>query len=72
MGESLTWMELCQDYCGHWVALDEVRYDAGARPLQGVLVDFDEDVVELCNRVREAQKRECAILFVELHKGLKH
>jgi hypothetical protein len=49
-----------------------VRYDAGARPLQGVLVDFDEDVVELCNRVREAHIRECAILFVDQRKGMKH
>jgi hypothetical protein len=30
-----------------------------------MVVDFDDDVVELCNRVRDAEYRDCAILFIE-------
>jgi hypothetical protein len=68
MGETLTWSELCQceEYRGRWVALDGCRYDTQtAKPLEGTVIDVDDDVVELCNRVRDAEMRDCAILFID-------
>jgi len=51
-------------YRGRWVALDNCRYDARtAKPVEGTIVDADEDLAELCARIRESENRRCAILF---------
>jgi hypothetical protein len=66
MGCRLTWPEICQHeaFQGRWVALDQCKYDARtARPVDGVLVDVDDDLVALCSRIREGKSRYCAILF---------
>ncbi|GAC1351601.1 MAG: hypothetical protein NVSMB1_06180 [Polyangiales bacterium] len=68
----MTWSELCasEEFRGRWVALDHCRYDeATAKPIAGNVVDVDDDVVELCNRVRDAEHRECAILFIEAYRS---
>ena len=68
MAEVMTWSELCEcdEFRGRWVALDGCRYDeATAKPIEGTVIDVDDDVVELCNRVRDAEVRDCAILFIE-------
>ena len=70
--ETMTWSEVCasEEFRGRWVALDRCRYDeTTAKPIEGTVVDFDDDVVELCNRVRDAEYRDCAILFIEGHRG---
>jgi hypothetical protein len=33
--------------------------------MEGDVVDTDEDLAELCRRMREADKTHCAILFCE-------
>ncbi len=68
MGSRLTWRQICrsEDYRGRWVALDNCRYDQStASPTEGDVVDTDEDLAELCRRMREADKTHCAILFCE-------
>ena len=64
----MTWSEICSqgEFRGRWVALDGVRYDeATARPTEGTVVDSDDDLAELCNRIRKDNRRCCAILFCE-------
>jgi hypothetical protein len=64
----MTWSEICasREYRGRWVALDGVRYDEiTARPTEGTVVDCDEDLAELCGRVRSSDRHGCAILFCE-------
>ncbi len=68
MQPTVKWSELCQsdEYRGRWVALDQCRYDeATAKPIEGTVVDADDDLVALCNRIRATGSRECAILFIE-------
>jgi hypothetical protein len=68
MGSRLTWPEIrgSKEYRGRWVALDHCRYDARtAQPVEGSVVDFDEDLVALCARMQESGSRHCAILFCE-------
>lgn len=49
---------------GRWVALDECRYDTRtAQVIEGSIVDSDEDLVELCTRMRRADLQHCAIVF---------
>lgn len=60
------WAEVCTDseYKGHWVALDDVRYEAG-NPVEGEIVDWDDDLAALCSRVQAADSQSCAIMFCD-------
>ena len=64
--ERLTWDDICRrdEFRGRWVALDDCRYDEeSGRAVEGSVVDSDEDLAELCTRIRESEYRNCAILF---------
>lgn len=66
MASRLTWDVICQldEFRGRWVALDECRYDEETgRATEGAVVDVDDDLVELCARIRESERKNCAILF---------
>ena len=68
MAIKMTWSELCrsEQFKGMWVALDNCRYDRSTlQPLEGDVVDSDEELAELCGRLREAGHCSCAILFCE-------
>ena len=68
MGSRMTWPQIrtSDEYRGRWVALDNCRYDARtAQPLEGTIIDSDEDLVELCTRIRQSENKHCAILFCE-------
>jgi hypothetical protein len=68
MGSRLTWPQIRgrEEFRGRWVALDECRYDGRtAQPLEGTVVDSDEDLVALCNRMQESDNKHCAILFCD-------
>ena len=64
----MTWLEMCrsEEYRGRWVALDNVAYEDGSsQPQQADVVDSDEDLGELCTRMRESDRTACAILYCE-------
>lgn len=68
MTTRMTWPELCRSrqFKGFWVALDNCRYDkATLQPIEGDVVDSDEDLTELCARLQEAGRSSCAILLCE-------
>jgi len=52
---------------GRWVALDACRYEQHdvSMPTEGELVDHDENLAELCRRLRERSRSHCAILFCD-------
>lgn len=64
----LSWPQIRQSdaYRGRWVALDNCTYDAKtAQPMEGAVVDSDEDLVELCTRIQQSDNKHCAILFCD-------
>jgi hypothetical protein len=68
MKTRMTWPELCrsEQFKGLWVALDNCRYDPSTRqPIEGDVVDADEELADLCARMREAGKGSCSILYCE-------
>lgn len=68
MTTRMSWSELCRSekYTGMWVALDNCRYDQTTRqPIEGDVVDFDEELSALCARMREMGRCACTILFCE-------
>ncbi|SRR5690606_10976480 len=68
MTTRMTWPELChsEQFKGMWVALDNCRYDSATRqPIEGDVVDADNELSELCARMRETGRGSCAILFCD-------
>lgn len=64
----MTWNQICSrsEFQGRWVALDGCRYDEQtAQPTEGVVVDVDDDLVELCHRIRDEERRNCSIVFCD-------
>jgi hypothetical protein len=64
--QRMTWEEICRDEAlrGRWIALDDCCFDeASGRALEGLVVDADDDLAELCNRMRASQWRNCSIVF---------
>ncbi|MDC3986642.1 hypothetical protein [Polyangium jinanense] len=64
----MTWLDMCRsdEYRGRWVALDNIDYEDGSsQPQQADVVDSDEDLGELCSRMRESDRTACAILYCE-------
>jgi hypothetical protein len=68
MTNRVTWPQICRsaEFKGLWVALDNCRYDQSSmQPVEGDVVDADEDLADLCGRLREGQRSSCAILFCD-------
>ncbi len=66
--ERRSWDEICsrREFRGRWVALDDCRYDDGAKePAEGTVVDVDDNLADLCGRIRQSNHRCCAILFCD-------
>lgn len=64
----MTWEEICQNEAlrGRWVAMDECCFDeATGRATGGLVVDSDDDLAELCNRMRESKWKNCSIVFAD-------
>ena len=64
--ERISWNDLCQreDCRGRWIALDDCRYDeVTGRATEGCLIDIDDDLVELCQRIRNSDRKNCSIVF---------
>ncbi len=64
----LTWPELSrsEQFRGLWVALDNCRYDEETRqPVEGDVVDADEDFAELRARVQASGCCSCAIVYCD-------
>jgi hypothetical protein len=66
--ERMTWEQICQrdDLKGRWIAMDDCRFDeATGRATEGLVVDADDDLAELCARMRESKFTNCSILFAD-------
>ena len=66
--ERITWNEICRrDDCrGRWIALHRCAYDAASgRATEGDLVDVDDDLADLCDRVHQSEFKHCAIVYCD-------
>jgi len=64
----MTWPDMCrsEEYRGRWVALDNILYEpSSTQPHEADVVDSDEDLGELCTRMRESNRTACAILLCQ-------
>ena len=60
----MSWDEICRhpEYEGRWVALSEPEYGNDGETKAGAVVDADENLSALCQRVRSSELRDCAIV----------
>ncbi|MBX3185184.1 MAG: hypothetical protein KIT72_16820 [Polyangiaceae bacterium] len=68
MSTKLSWLQVCRsgDFAGKWVALDNCRFDENTlKPVEGDVVDWDEELPALCARMRETGRSSCSILFCD-------
>jgi hypothetical protein len=68
MPSQLSWPQVreLEEYRGRWVALDHCKFDGRSKhPIEGVVVDVDDDLVALCTRLKKEDRHNCAILFCE-------
>ena len=68
MTTSMAWANVrgLESLAGLWVAMDNCRYDQTThQPIEGDVVDSDEDLAELCGRLREIGRSSCVICFCE-------
>lgn len=67
MARLTPWPEIrsCEEFQGRWVAMCDCVYDNEMKPVAGQVVDADDDLVTLCNRMQQEGSRRCAILFCE-------
>ncbi len=66
MAERLSWDQICNNalYVGRWIALGDARYDeVTGQTKEAAVVDADDDLAELCQRIGQSQHRNCAIVF---------
>jgi hypothetical protein len=64
----MCWLDICRsdNYRGRWIALDNVRYDpVTSQPLEADVVDADEDIADLCARMRASDRTSCAIVHCD-------
>jgi len=64
----MTWDEICTNAAlrGRWVAMNDCSFDeATGRATAGLVVDSDDDLAELCSRIRDSEWSDCAIVLVD-------
>ena len=65
MPPTMSWDEICRhpEYEGRWIALSDCCFDdRTGEATSGAVVDVDECLTSLCQRVRLSELRDCAIL----------
>lgn len=65
----MTWEEICghEALRGRWIAMGDCSFDAATgRATEGLVVDCDDDLAELCKRMRESKWKNCSIVFADV------
>ena len=67
----MTWAAICESeqFRGRWVALDGCLFDRAHKPIEADVVDADQDLSALFERLRASARAHCDILFCEESSG---
>ena len=63
--DSLVWEDIRGDVAwqGRWVALDDCAYNDAGETTAGVVIDYDDDLAELCARLSANRRKRCSVVF---------
>ncbi len=61
----MAWEDICRAsmWQGRWVALDDCAYNEAGEATAGLVVDYDDDLAELCARLSADRRKRCSIVF---------
>ena len=61
----MQWEDICRrsDWQGRWLALDDCAYDEAGHATSGLVVDYDDDLAELCARLSAERRQRCSVVF---------
>ena len=64
-GVAMAWEDICRDeaWQGRWVALDECAYNAAGEATAGLVVDYDDNLADLCARLSAERRKRCSVVF---------
>lgn len=61
----MAWADICREaaWQGRWVALDSCAYNEAGEATAGLVVDYDDDLAELCARLSAERRKSCSVVF---------
>ena len=61
----MAWEDICRQsaWQGRWVALDGCAYNDAGQATAGLVVDYDDNLAELCARLSADRRKSCSIVF---------
>lgn len=61
----MAWEDICRQsaWQGRWVALDSCAYNESGEATAGLVVDYDDDLAELCARLSAERRKRCSVVF---------
>ncbi len=62
---AMAWEDICREasWQGRWVALDECAYNEAGEATAGLVVDYDDNLAELCARLSAERRKRCSVVF---------
>ncbi len=63
--DAVAWEDVCGDasWQGRWVALDDCAYNEAGEATAGLVVDYDDNLAELCARLSAERRKSCSVVF---------
>lgn len=61
----MAWEEICSEstWQGRWVALDDCAYNDAGETTAGLVVDYDDNLADLCARLSAERRKRCSVMF---------
>ncbi len=61
----MAWDDICREstWQGRWVALDSCAYNEAGEATAGLVVDYDDNLAELCARLSAERRKSCSVVF---------
>jgi len=63
--DAVAWTDICGDanWEGRWVALDGCTYNDAGQATAGLVVDYDDNLADLCARLSAERRKSCSVVF---------
>ena len=63
--DPMAWADICRAemWQGRWVALDDCAYNEAGEATAGLVVDYDDNLAELCARLSAERRKSCSVVF---------
>ena len=61
----MAWEDICSQstWQGRWVALDDCAYNEAGETTAGLVVDYDDNLADLCARLSAERRKRCSVMF---------